>query len=130
MEHSSTMKQLRGYGIVSAALMSRSTYPYKMLHAKVVERYGMLNDGNSEICYPNVKSECEHICKKMLQHFETTTPSGKIRSGFAIGKTRAYLRSECVEYLESERTKILGQDHDTTIDPWIYCSSTDYVGNE
>lgn len=127
MEHNSTMKQLRGSGLVAAAMMSRSTYPNKLLHAEVVERYGMLNDGNYKICYPDVKSECEDICKKMLKHFETTNNSGKIRSGFAIGKTRAYFRSGCVEHLESERSKILGQDDDSSIDPWIYCSSTDYV---
>jgi len=66
----------------------------------------MLNEGKPKDGYPDAKAECEDICKKMLKHMETTTKAGKVQSGFAMGKTRAYFRSGCLEYLESERSKI------------------------
>jgi len=106
MEHITTMEQLRCAGVVAAVLISRSAYPSKLFHAEVVERYGMLNEGKPKGGYPDVKTECEDICKKMLKHLETTTKSGKTQAGYAMGKNRAYFRSGCLEYLESERSKI------------------------
>ena len=106
MEHITTMEQLRCAGVVAAVLISRSAYPSKLFHAEVVQRYGMLNEGKPKGGYADVKAECEDICAKMLKHKETTTKSGKVQSGFAMGKTRAYFRSGCLEYLESERSKI------------------------
>lgn len=106
MEHITTMEQLRCAGVVAAVLISRSAFPSKLFHADVVERYGMLNEGKPKGGYPDVKSECEDICKKMLKHLETKEKSGKITPGFAMGKNRAYFRSGCLEFLESERSKI------------------------
>jgi len=106
MEHITTMEQLRCAGVVAAVLISRSAYPSKLFHSEVVERYGMLNEGKPKGGYPDVKTECEDICKKMLKHLETTNKSGKTQAGFAMGKNRAYFRSGCLEYLESERSKI------------------------
>mmetsp|Transcript_14833 Transcript_14833/g.42783 ORF Transcript_14833/g.42783 Transcript_14833/m.42783 type:complete len:1159 (-) Transcript_14833:96-3572(-) len=106
MQHITTMEQLRCAGVVAAVLISRSAYPSKLFHAEVVKRYGMLNEGRPKNGYPDVKSECEDICKKKLKHLETTNKAGNVQSGFAMGKTRAYFRSGCLEFLESERAKI------------------------
>ena len=106
MEHITTMEQLRCAGVVAAVLISRSAYPSKLFHSEVVERYGMLNEGKPKGGYPDVKTECEDMLKKMLKHLETTNKAGKTQSGFAMGKSRAYFRSGCLEYLESERSKI------------------------
>ena len=120
MEHLSTMKQLKCSGIVAAALMSRSTYPSKLFHSEVVKRYRMLNKGNDKLVHPDVKTECEDICKKMLKHFETTNKFGKTVSGFEIGNTRAYFRSGGLDYLELERLKIL-------VETWVLCSAMGHV---
>jgi myosin heavy subunit len=112
MEHLTTMKQLRCAGVIAAVLISRSAYPSKLFHAEVVQRYGMLNEGRPKAGYPDVKSECEAICEKMLKNHTNTTKSGKVQSGYAMGKNRAYFRSGCLEFLESERSKIL--------DKWVW----------
>lgn len=106
MQHVTTMEQLRCAGVVAAVLISRSAYPSKLFHAEVVKRYHMLNVGKPKGGYPDEVTECEDLLKKMLKHMETTTKSGKTQKGFAMGKNRAYFRSGCLEYLESERSKI------------------------
>lgn len=73
-----------------------------------------------------MKSECEDICQKMLQHLETINKSGRTQPGFVIGKTRAYFRWGCLAYLESERAKIWGQVEDPSTGSWVYCSSINY----
>lgn len=120
------MEQLLGASVVTAALISRSAYLFSMSHAEIVERFGILNEGNSKMCYPNVQSECEDICKKMLKHLETTNTSGKTQSAFAMGKTRVFFRAGCLEHLESERSKSLRLLWDGE-ESWVYCSSTNYT---
>jgi myosin-5 len=106
MEHITTMEQLRCAGVIAAVLISRSAYPSKLFHAEVIKRYAPLNEGKPKGGYPDEKSETEDICKKMLKHLETKKKDGSIQSGFAMGKTRCYFRSGCLEFLESERSKI------------------------
>lgn len=106
MQHVTTMEQLRCAGVVAAVLISRSAYPSKLFHAEVVKRYGMLNVGKPKGGYANDVEECTDLLGKMLKHMETTTKSGKVQKGFAMGKNRAYFRSGCLEFLESERSKI------------------------
>ena len=106
MEHITTMEQLRCAGVIAAVLISRSAYPSKLFHAQVVEKYGMLNEGKPKGGYPDEISECTDLLEKMLKHLETTKKDGSTQKGFAMGKTRAYFRAGCLEFLEGERAKI------------------------
>jgi len=106
MFHTTTMEQLRCAGVIAAVLISRSAYPSKLFHTDVVKKYGMLNEGKPAGGYADDKEECEDLLEKMLKHMETKKKDGSIQKGFAMGKSRAYFRAGCLEYLESERSKI------------------------
>mmetsp|Transcript_102334 Transcript_102334/g.153344 ORF Transcript_102334/g.153344 Transcript_102334/m.153344 type:complete len:1158 (+) Transcript_102334:210-3683(+) len=106
MEHITTMEQLRCAGVVAAVLISRSAYPSKLPKDDVLSKYGMLNEGKPKGGYPDVTTEIEDLLTKMLKHLEYQAKDGSTKKGFAMGKTRVYFRSGCLEFLESERNKI------------------------
>lgn len=105
MQHLTTMEQLRCAGVISAVLISRSAFPSKLFHREVIERYRMLK-GQKRGGYSNDKEQVEDLLDKTLESMETTRKDGTIQKGFAIGRTRAYFRSGCLELLEAQRAKI------------------------
>jgi myosin-5 len=106
MQHITTMEQLRCAGVIAAVLISRSAYPSKLMHDECVEKYGMLNENKPKGGFPDKVAETTALCEEMLAHLATEKKDGSMQKGFAIGKTRAYFRAGCLEYLESERSKI------------------------
>jgi myosin-5 len=106
MEHITTMEQLRCAGVVAAVLISRSAYPSKLNHDVVLNKYGMLNEGKPKGGYPDADSELVDLLNKTLKHLETEAKDGSTKKGYALGKSRVYFRAGCLEYLESERSKI------------------------
>jgi len=106
MQHITTLEQLRCAGVVAAVTISRSAYPSKLEYSDVLHRYGMLNTGKPKGGYPTEAAEIEDLLNKTLTAFETKKKSGSVSKGFAIGKTKIYFKSGCLEYLESERAKI------------------------
>jgi hypothetical protein len=73
-----------------------------------------------------MKSECENICKKMLMYIES---GGRTETGFAIGRNYVYFRAGCLEDLETERAKRLGELDDATIKSPDSGSSTTVAKN-
>jgi myosin heavy subunit len=106
MEHQTTMEQLKCAGVIAAVLISRSAYPSKLYHGEVVEKYGMLNENKPKDGYPDERTECEGFLGPILEHMSTKTKDGTVKLGYAMGKSRAYFRAGCLEFLESERSKI------------------------
>jgi len=106
MEHVTTLEQLRCAGVVAAVTISRSAYPSKLEYSDVLHRYALLNVEKPKNGYPDEVSEIKGLLTKVLKRFEKKRKDGKISMPFAIGKTKVYFKSGCLEYLESQRGKV------------------------
>jgi myosin-5 len=106
MEHVTTLEQLRCAGVVAAVTISRSAYPSKLEYSDVIHRYALLNVNKPKRGYPDEASEIEALLSKVLKKFEKKKKDGSISMPYAIGKTKIYFKSGCLEYLESQRGKV------------------------
>lgn len=106
MEHVTTLEQLRCAGVVAAVTISRSAYPSKLEYSEVIHRYALLNTDKPKNGFPDEKTEINTLLSKVLKKFEKKKKDGSISMPFAIGKTRIYFKSGCLEYLESQRGKV------------------------
>jgi len=106
MEHVTTLEQLRCAGVVAAVTISRSAYPSKLAYSDVIHRYAMLNTNKPKNGYPDEATEIEGILSKVLKKFDKKKKNGSISKAYAIGKTRIYFKSGCLEFLESQRGKV------------------------
>jgi len=106
LEHVTTLEQLRCAGVVAAVTISRSAYPSKLDYSDVVHRYAMLNVDKPKDGYADESAEIDDLLNKVLKKFEKKKNSGSISKAYAIGKTKVYFKSGCLEYLESQRGKI------------------------
>jgi len=106
MEHVTTLEQLRCAGVVAAVTISRSAYPSKLEYADVIHRYSMLNVNKPKNGYVDQPAEIEDLLNKVLKHFEKKKKDGSLSKAYAIGKTKIYFKSGCLEYLESQRGKV------------------------
>jgi myosin-5 len=106
LEHVTTLEQLRCAGVVAAVTISRSAYPSKLEYSDVIHRYAMLNVEKPKDGYADEKAEIDDLLNKVLKHFEKKKKNGSISKAYAIGKTRIYFKSGCLEYLESQRGKV------------------------
>jgi myosin-5 len=106
MQHITTLEQLRCAGVIAAVTISRSAYPSKLESSEVVHRYSMLNADKPKDGYPDEKAEIEAMMSKILVSFEKKKKDGSISKAYAVGKTKIYFKSGCLEYLESQRGKI------------------------
>jgi myosin-5 len=105
MQHITTLEQLRCAGVVAAVTISRSAYPAKLDITDVQERYGVLLVNKKPGGYSSPKEEVGDICLKLLKKFEYKK-NDKVNKGFAIGRTRVYFKSGCLEFLEGQRALI------------------------
>jgi len=106
MEHVATLEQLRCAGVVAAVTISRSAYPTKLEYSDVLHRYAMLNEKKPKKGYANEVAEIQDMLDNVLKHFEKKKKDGSISKAFAVGKTKVYFKSGCLEYLESQRGKV------------------------
>lgn len=106
MQHVTTLEQLRCAGVIAAVTISRSAYPSKLEFDEVLHRYSMLNTNKSKNRYASKTAEIEVLLNKSLSHFEKTKKNGTVSKAFAVGKTKVFFKSGCLEYLEAERGKI------------------------
>ena len=106
MQHVTTLEQLRCAGVIAAVTISRSAYPSKLEVSEVVHRYSMLNADKPAGGYSDDFVEVEAIMNKVLVSFEKKKKNGNISKAYAVGKTKIYFKSGCLEYLESQRGKI------------------------
>jgi len=106
LEHVTTLEQLRCAGVVAAVTISRSAYPSKLEYSDVIHRYAMLNVEKPKDGYADEKAEIDDLLNKVLKHFEKKKKSGSISKAYAVGKTKIYFKSGCLEYLESQRGKV------------------------
>jgi len=106
MQHITTLEQLRCAGVVAAVTISRSAYPSKLEFSDVLHRYGMLNASKPKNGYPSETAEVEDLLSKVLTRFETTRKNGTVAKAFAVGKTKVYFKSGCLEFLETQRGRI------------------------
>merc|ERR1712176_9122 len=106
MEHVTTLEQLRCAGVVAAVTISCSAYPSKLEYSDVIHRYALLDTDKPKNGYPDEATEIEGILSKVLKQFNKKKKDGKISKAYAIGKTRIYFKSGCLEYLESQRGKV------------------------
>merc|ERR1712224_1169050 len=65
----------------------------------------MLNVEKPKDGYADEKAEIDDLLNKVLKHFEKKK-NNTISKAYAIGKTRIYFKSGCLEYLESQRGKV------------------------
>jgi len=56
--------------------------------------------------YPTETAEIEDLLSKTLVSFEKTKKNGTVSKAFAVGKTKIFFKSGCLEYLESQRGKV------------------------
>merc|ERR1719162_1447875 len=66
----------------------------------------MLNTKKPKNGYPTETAEIEDLLSKTLASFEKTKKNGSVSKAFAVGKTKIFFKSGCLEYLESQRGKI------------------------
>merc|ERR1719253_517908 len=66
----------------------------------------MLNTNKSKNRYASKTAEIEVLLNKSLSHLENTKKNGTVSKAFAVGKTKVFFKSGCLEYLEAERGKI------------------------
>jgi len=103
VQHFTTLEQLRCAGVIAAVTISRSAYPSKLDYSEVIHRYSMLNTKKPKNGYPTETAEIEDLLSKTLAMFEKTKKNGSVSKAFAVGKTKIFFKSGCLEYLESQR---------------------------
>lgn len=106
MQHVTTLDQLRCAGVVAAVTISRSAYPSKLNFDEVIHRYSMINTEKIKTGYDNKTDEVADLLSKTLKHLEKKKKDGSVSKAFAVGKTKVFFKSGCLEYLESQRGKI------------------------
>jgi len=106
VQHFTTLEQLRCAGVIAAVTISRSAYPSKLDYSEVIHRYSMLNTKKPKNGYPTETAEIEDLLSKTLVSFEKTKKNGSVSKAFAVGKTKIFFKSGCLEYLESQRGEI------------------------
>jgi len=106
MNHGLVLDQLRSAGVVAAVSITRSTFPNRMEHEQVWDRFCALFPKNSQrVDSPsgmlqNIESMLSH-CLKHMQVQDNDT--GRPIQAFAVGKTKTYFRAGALEFLETER---------------------------
>merc|ERR1711971_371809 len=106
LQHVTTLDQLRCAGVVAAVTISRSAYPSKLEYGDVLHRYAMLNENKPKEGYSTEAAEIEDLLDKTLVSFEKKKKDGSISKAYAVGKTKIYFKSGCLEYLEAQRGKV------------------------
>jgi len=106
MQHVTTLEQLRCAGVVAAVTISRSAYPSKLEHEECRDRYHMLNVNKRAGGYSSTADEVEDMCEKLLTKFDSKRKDGSIMKGYAMGRTKVYFKSGCLEALEAMRAVI------------------------
>jgi len=106
MQHITTLEQLRCAGVIAAVLISRSAYPSKLNHEDVIDRYGPLHTAKPAGGFSNQSEEINDLLSKVLVSFEYKKKDGSTAKAFALGKSKVYFKGGCLEFLESERSKI------------------------
>lgn len=81
-------------------------FPSKLEYNDVIEKYDVLNMDKPKDGYPNQAAQIDDILNKTLKTFEKKKKDGKISKAYAIGKTKIYFKSGCLELLESQVAKI------------------------
>mmetsp|Transcript_1780 Transcript_1780/g.3219 ORF Transcript_1780/g.3219 Transcript_1780/m.3219 type:complete len:1233 (+) Transcript_1780:517-4215(+) len=112
MQHLSTVEQLRCAGVVAAVTISRSSFPNRLLHEQVLERFMCLDKSYSRT-HPNgdssqIMEDVNELLSRILKSLEVEKDDGKVVKGFVCGKTRAYFRAGSLEYLENKRILAFG----------------------
>jgi myosin heavy subunit len=74
--------------------------------AEVKEKCHMLNENKPKGGYANDGEEIEDLCDQLLKKIEGKRRDGTISKGYALGKTKAYFKSGCLESLEFQRAQI------------------------
>jgi myosin-5 len=111
MHHLSTVEQLRCAGVVAAVTISRSSFPNRLLHEQVLERFMCLDKSYSRM-HPDgdssqIREDVNELLTRILRSLQVEK-DGKTVKGFVCGKTRAYFRAGSLEYLENKRIHAFG----------------------
>lgn len=108
MTDSIVLQQLRSSGIVGAVEMTRSSFPNRLEHKIVVERFSSLLPG-AERRGP-VKSQ-----KKIIERVRAILSACACCTNcqneqmYAVGRTRTYFRTGILEQMESERMVVMNR---------------------
>ena len=102
------LDQLRSSGVVGAIEMTRASFPNRLEHRDVLDRFFCLLPSSQ----PRGPVRTQ---KKLLEHVNTILTSSNFASEneigdmFAIGRTRTYFRSGFLEHLEAQRTEAMSR---------------------
>jgi len=107
---SSSLEQLRCAGVVAAVTISRASYPNRLTHEAVIDRFSCLSSGFDSEEELEENGFIINMMTNLLAEFkeDNTNNSSKINP-FECGKNRIYFRAGALEYLESKRMVKLGE---------------------
>lgn len=100
MDHGLTLEQLRSSGVISAVTLSRSAFPNRLDHRRVLDRFSMFWPRGTTRQRLDKRTECAKLLDFALKPLE----DGHAKA-FVIGVSKAYFRRGALEYLEASRLK-------------------------
>jgi len=106
------VEQLRCAGMIEAIRISRVAYPFRLLHAEFVKRFGMLTPPEKEKCLHDEK-EHERRCRSLLATavpaVATVAATADAERTYEVGSTRVYFTNKMWILLETLREQIIRQ---------------------
>ena len=114
LERKRLVEQLKCAGVMEAVRISRSGYPYRMLHPDFYARYRLLLTGDDEITEslplrvdPNnqdMPQLCRRLFKALVEHLPRSGSSEMSKDNvMQLGRTKVFLRKGSYDMLEMAR---------------------------
>ena len=98
----SSVQQLRCAGVVAAVTISRVSYPNRLPHESVLDRFSCISSNNHHQFETDNENAMNILMKDALSDFDGESES------HACGKSRIYFKAGALEFLESKRMHKLG----------------------
>jgi len=108
MQHLTTVEQLRCAGVVAAVTIARSTFPNRLEHERVLDRFMCLDKRytRQSSAFSNDSDALVQDVMRLLHSVfreSNTHSANKFENGFVCGKSRTYFRFGILECMEAKR---------------------------
>jgi myosin heavy subunit len=104
-DHYTTMRQLECAGLVTAITISHESFPNKLAHEAIKDRFNFLMTKQDHDYMRDIpiKDAVHYMLTNLLYAMLEEHPNGSVTLPFACGTTRVYFRAGALEHLETQR---------------------------